>query len=163
MNGKLIIEYIRSSNCIRIKADGDMTDRTIACNALLSHLEQILVEAGISPADYYRALHDRDHPEIEVDKKEAYFFNPIRDGMGDGSVTFSFTDLGTIRAAASGSGKSESCRVQLILDAIRTFLINKGISWTYFWKELEAEERDKYKKNCWPLLGRIGFKKRSSN
>lgn len=163
MYGKLIIEYIRKSNCIRIKGEGDMRDRTVACNALLSHLEQLLVEAGINPADYYRALHDDNHPDISLQNAEACFFNPIRDGMGDGILTFSFTDMGNLRAYASGSAQNESCRIQMILDVIRSFLINKGLSWKHFWMELEAEERSKYQKNRWPILNKLGLKRNPSN
>lgn len=163
MNGRLIIEYIRESNCIRIKGDGDLKDRTVSCNVLLSHLEQLLVEAGINPADYYRALHNDNHPDITSGKEDACFFNPIRDGMGDGELIFWVTELGTVRASASGSAKNESCRIQMILDVIRSFLINSGASWKYFWSELEMEERSKYQKNRLPLLGKISFKRKHPN
>ena len=158
MNGYVLLQYKRNTNTIRITAEGDLNDRTVITNILLSHLEQVLTEEGISPADYYRALHIHNHPGIDL-SKEAYFFNPIRDGLGDGEIKFYVNDLGVISSAASGSGISHVGRIQMILDTLRIFLLEKDLSWNDFWREVEAEVRERLKVNRWPLFSKSKFKK----
>ncbi len=164
MNGFILIKYIRSSNYLKILSDGDLSDKVVATNVLLSHLEQILVKLGINPADYYRALHTESQIEIESNDSAAAFFNPIRDGFGDGEVKFFINELGVVSISAAGLGLNDTCRVQMILDVIRSFLMENRISWNDFWCELEAEVRDRLKVNRWPILNRSKLKrKRPSN